>query len=330
MIFVGEPRHAHRNADRSTRRVWRSRLSAVVMAIALPSAPTRAMAQPANEGPLVLRLPSSARFLAIGNAGLVSTDGDAMFYNPGMLASSRGAAGSLQRYGSNGTAGAIATTTTAGSMTIGVGAQFVRFNAPTNRPYSSLLKPGATTLSEPGTVPAASTAFTVGFAKTIKGFRLGANAKYVEDRVGMSADGTLAFDLGMNRALGPGTLGLVVQNLGAGLRIEGNRGTLPRRIGAGWSASRPISEHWDLAGHTALTLEGDLFVRPAGGGELAYVPVEGVALTVRQGFRRPREKDESFFTAGLGVTIDRIALDYAFEPVRGGRDAGHRVGVRVR
>lgn len=294
------------------------------------AAPRLTAAQPANEGPLVLRLPSSARFLAIGNAGLVSTDGDAMFYNPGMLASSRGAAASLQRYGSNGTSGAIATTSTAGSMTIGIGAQFVRYEAPLNLPYASLLKPGATRLSEPGAVPAASAAFTVGFAKTIKGFRVGANAKYVEDRIGVAADGTLAIDIGMNRALGPGTLGLVVQNLGEGLRIAGNKGTLPRRIGAGWGAARPVSEHWDLAAQTALTLEGDLFVRPAGGGELSYVPVEGVAFVIRQGFRRPRERDESFFTAGLGLTIDRIALDYAFEPVRGGRDAAHRVGVRVR
>lgn len=301
-----------------------------MLAIASYLAPSVVPAQPANEGPLVLRLPSSARFLGVGNAGIVSTDGDAMFYNPGMLASSRGSAASLQRYGSNGTAGAIATTNTAGSMTVGIGAQFVRYNAPSNVSYDNLLKPGATRLSEAGTVPAASTAFTIGFAKTIKGFRLGANAKYVEDRIGTAADGTLAVDIGLNRALGPGALGLVVQNLGSGLRIAGNTGTLPRRIGAGWGAARPISEHWDIAAHTALTLEGDLFVRPAGGGEFSYIPVEGVAFVIRQGFRRPREKDESLFTAGLGVSIDRIAVDYAFEPMGGGKAPAHRLGMRIR
>ncbi len=330
MISVGQPCRTTRHADQLTRVSRRGWAATLLLAIAPLTVPRVATAQPANEGPLVLRLPSSARFLAIANAGIASTDGDAMFFNPGMLASSRGAAASLQRYGSNGTSGAIATTSTAGSITIGIGAQFVRYQAPLNLPYARLLKPGGTRLADPGAVPASSSAFSIGFAKTIKGFRVGANAKYVEDRIGVLADGTLAVDIGMNRALGPGTLGFVVQNLGTGLRLEGHKGTLPRRIGAGWGAARPVSEHWDIAAHTALTLEGDLFVRPAGGGELSFVPVEGVAFVVRQGFRRPREHDESFFTAGLGITIDRLALDYAFEPMRGGRDAAHRVGVRVR
>lgn len=136
--------------------------------------------------------------------------------------------------------------------------------------------------------------------------------------MGASHDGTVVFDIGMQRALGPGTLGVVVQNLGVGPRIDGVMGTLPRRIGVGFSGYRPVSPHWDIGAQTGLTLEGDLFVRPAGGAELAYVPVEGVSFTVRQGFRLPRERDESLYTAGVGVTIDRYSLDYAMEPMRGG------------
>jgi hypothetical protein len=56
---------------------------------------------------------------------VVSTDGDAIFYNTGMLAQSRASALSLQSYGSHGTAGSMATATTSGSMTVGIGAQFV-------------------------------------------------------------------------------------------------------------------------------------------------------------------------------------------------------------
>ncbi len=287
-------------------------------------------AQPVGEGPLVLRLPASARILSMANAGIVSTDGDAMFYNPGMLASSRGSAISLQRYGANGTAGSMATATTSGSMTIGIGAQLVSYSAPAGADYADVMSPGATRLSDSGSVSASSTALTFGFAKTIKGFRFGASAKYVEDRIGASHDGTVAFDIGMNRALGPGTLGFVVQNLGAGPRLDGIEGTLPRRIGIGFGAFRAIAAHWDLGAQTALTLEGDLFVRPAGGAELAYVPIEGVAITLRQGFRLPRERDESLITAGLGIAVDRIAIDYAMEPMRGGRPVSHRVGLRVR
>ncbi|MCC6244541.1 MAG: hypothetical protein IT353_16985 [Gemmatimonadaceae bacterium] len=289
-------------------------------------------AQPVGEGPLVLRVPTSARFLALSQAGLVSTDGDAMFYNPGMLASSRGAAASLQRYGASAVAGSMATISTMGSMTVGIGAQFVRYEAAPTASYNDITRGGAPQLGEAVTngVSATSTALTVGFAKTIKGFRLGANAKYVEDRIGLASDGTVAFDIGLNRAAGFGTLGIVMQNLGVGPRISGVKGTLPRRIGAGFGAARPIATHWDIGLQSALTLEGDLFVRPALGGELSYVPVDGVSFTLRQGFRRPREAGESFITAGVGMTIDRIALDYALEPMREGRPTAHRVGMRIR
>jgi hypothetical protein len=321
-----------RSAFCSARRAMARKLRpALGAALAIPLLAVRiAGAQPRGEGPLILRLPSSARMLAVGNAGLVSTDGDALFYNPGMLAQSRGSAASLQRYGSHGTAGSMATATTSGSMTIGVGAQFVTYSAPVGADYADIMKPGATRLSDSGGVAATSTAFTLGFAKTIKGWRLGANAKYVEDRIGLLHDGTVAFDVGLNRPFGPGTVGVVVQNLGAGPRIGGVEGTLPRRIGIGFGAARPIAAHWDLGAQTAVTLEGDLFVRPAGGGELSYVPIDGVAITLRQGFRLPRERDESLITAGLGVSIDRIAVDYAMEPMRGGRPVSHRIGVRVR
>ena len=308
----------------------RSILTAVA-ALALTAAfAPRISAQPLGEGPLVLRLPASAHSLAIANVGIVSTDGDAMFYNPGMIANIRGSAISLQRYGSHGVAGSMATTSTAGTMTVGIGAQFVRYAAPMGATYADVMKPGATRLSDSGGVAASSTAITFGFAKTIKGFRLGASAKFAEDQLGARHDGVLAFDIGMNRALGPGTLGVVVQNLGAGPRIDGIKGTLPRKIGVGWAAQRAVSENFDFGGQAALTLEGDLFVRPAGGVELGYVPIEGVSFSARTGLRLPRERDESLVTAGLGMLIDRIAVDYALEPMRGGRPMSHRLGVRIR
>lgn len=294
------------------------------------SVPRTALAQPVGEGPLVLRLPSSVRALGMANVGITSTDGDAMFYNPGMLSSSRGAAISLQRYDSFGTTGAMGTTTTLGSLTIGIGAQFVDYVAAAGSTYADAVFAGGTHLSDSGTVAASSTAFTFGIARTIKGFRLGTNLKYAEDRFGAAHDGTLAIDIGMQRPLGPGTLGVVVQNLGAGPRLGGVEGTLPRRIGVGFGGYRSVAGHWDVGAQMALTLEGDLFVRPAGGAEIAYVPIDGVAITLRQGFRLPRERDESLVTAGLGVSVDRIAIDYAMEPMRGGRPISHRVGLRVR
>ena len=293
-------------------------------------AATALNAQPVGEGPLVLRLPSSARYLGMGNAALASTDGDAMIYNPGMIAQSRGIALSMQRYGSNATAGSMGTTTTTGPFVIGIAAQFLTYSAAAGANYAEIVEPGGTHLSDSGTVASSSTAFTFGVARTIKGLRLGASVKYAEDRIGASHDGVVAFDLGVNRPMFGGTAAFVVQNLGVGPRIDSIMGTLPRRVGLGYGRYQAIAGHWDAGAQVALTLEGDLFVRPAGGAEIAYVPIEGVAITLRSGLRLPREPDESMITAGFGVSVDRVLIDYAMEPMKGGRPITHRLGLRVR
>lgn len=317
----------------SSRRVVAT-VTAVVAALSfLPQA--RVHAQSAIEGPLVLRLPSSARVLGMANAGLASNDADAMLYNPGMLSSARGLAVSMQRYGSAATAGSIATVTTIGSMTLGVAGQMLHWQSPTAH-YGDALRFGATHLSDGANavtpVNAGSSAFTVGIARTVKGLRLGAAVKYAEDRIGANTDGVAAFDVGMVRPFGPAMLSITAQNLGVGTSINGVKASLPRRIGVGWGGG-PMSlwEHWDLGMQAQVTVEGDdWFVRPAGGVELGYVPIEGVSILFRNGLRLPRERDESLVTAGLGVAVDRISIDYAMEPMRGGRPVSHRIGLRIK
>lgn len=292
---------------------------------------SRAHAQRLGEGPLVLRLPASARLAAMANAGIASSDGDAFLYNPGMLSAARGMAASAQRYGSSGTAGALGSVTTSGSLTLGVGVQFVDWRAPANMPYANAVRYAPARLSDSGIVAASSSAFTLGVGRTIKGYRLGANIKYAEDRFGAAHDGAVAVDVGAMLSVGPGTLAFTAQNLGAGLRIGGSNGSLPRRVGIGYGTGLlSMFEHWDLGAQMQLTLENNWFVRPAGGVEFGYVPIEGVSLVMRGGLRLPRERDESLVTGGLGIVFDRISIDYAAEPFRGGRPVSHRVGVRLR
>ncbi len=305
-----------------------SRLYAVAGAVLL-GAPV--MAQSAGEGPLVLRLPVSARVAALANAGLAGTDGDAFLYNPGILPVARGSAASVQRYGSSGTAGAFGTIMTAGSLTLGYGAQFVDWSAPSGVSYAEALRAGHTQLAESGGVPASSSAFTIGVGRSLKRVRVGTNVKYAEDRVGLAKAGVVAFDVGMSLSAGPGTLGVVLQNLGTAPRVAGETGSLPTRLGIGLGGGpMPLSERWDIGAQMQLSVERDWFVRPAGGVELGYVPIDGVAVVLRTGLRLPRERDESLVTGGLGITVDRLSLDYAMEPVRGGRPVSHRIGLRVR
>lgn len=293
-------------------------------------ATNRLDAQRPGEGPLVLRLPVSARGLSMGNAMTVSTDADVLFANPGMLAQARGFAVSVQRYGSNATVGSAATISTVGIMTLAVGVQHLDWSAPAAGGWSGHVREGAPALADRGGWPATSNAFTLGLARTFKGLRLGGSVKVAEERLGSYDDAVIAFDLGANRPFGPGTLGLAVQNLGTGLHMAGYRGPLPTRAALGWGAGRTIGEQWDIAAQAQLSVEQEWFVRPAAGGELTWSPLEGVAVTVRNGIRLPREGDEPLVTGGLGFTLDRFALDYAFEPMRGGRPVSHRVGLRIR
>ncbi|MBL0938265.1 MAG: hypothetical protein IBJ03_05195 [Gemmatimonadaceae bacterium] len=283
-----------------------------------------------GEGPLVLRAPVSARTLAMGNANLAINDADALFANPGMLVNARGLSVSMQRYGSAATAGSAATVTTVGSMTVGVGIQLLEWRAPSFG-YDEALRQGTPRLSDGGVVDAASQAATIGVGRIIKGMRFGASVKYVQDRVGGFNDRTAAFDLGFAMPFGPGSLAITAQNLGSGPRIVDYETVLPRRFGVGFGGGMfPVGEYFDIGAQTQLIVEADGFVRPAGGVELGYIPIEGVAIVFRQGLRLPREPDEPLVTAGLGVTVDRISLDYAMEPMRGGRPVSHRIGFRLK
>ena len=50
--------------------------------------------------------------------------------------------------------------------------------------------------------------------------------------------------------------------------------------------------------------------------------------TGRAGGRRPQLREERALVMGAGVTVDRLSLDYGWEPLRDG--AGHRLTVRLR
>ncbi len=306
--------------------------AAFASAVLLASLSGAAGAQPAGEGPLVLRLPAGARAASLANAALTLNDADVLMYNPGMLSVARGGNSiSIQRYGSFGTTGSMAAIVTSGSLFIGVGAQFLEWSAPSGVSYGEAVRPGATRLSDSGGVASSSSAFTVGVSRTIKGVRFGASAKYVDERFGLDHGGTAAFDLGVIRSLGRANLAFVVQNLGGSANVAGEKGPLPRRIGIGYGGGPfPVGVHWDVGMQTQLTLEGDLFLRPAGGIEVGYVPIDGVSILFRTGFRLPREKSESLVTGGLGISYDRFSLDYAAEPFRDGRPVSHRVGFRIR
>lgn len=272
--------------------------------------------------PRVLHVPASARAMALGDAAVTSTDADALFYNPAMLATARGAAFSVQRDAARMTAGSAATLTTVGPVTIGIGAQHLEFDARDQVPLPAVIG------FQPARVSAGRSAFTIGAARGLKRAKVGIAARYVEERLGFDREGSVTLDAGMQMPLWVGTFGVSAQHLGAPrTRLDA---THAERVSIGWSAMRPVHVAWDLGAVTQVTVESDGFVRPIGALEASYVPIQGVAITARAGVRAPRVATEAALTGGVGVAIDHFLLDYAVEPRRAGAPVVHRVGVRVR
>ena len=302
-------------------------LAAPLALMVLALAAGIARAQDPATAPLVLRLPGGTRALGLGDAFVAGRGAEVLFYNPAQIGVTRGTTLSLQRFGSSGTLGTMVTAGPFGKVALGVGLQYLDYGA---EPGGFPTPPARLTVR--GALGASSLAATVGGQFQWKGVRWGAAAKYVEERLPAARDGAPAFDLGAARqALGL-TFGLAAQNLGGHLALGGTRADLPTRLilGAALPARR-LGTYFDIGGSAAIARERNGRIVPAGGIEVAYVPVSGWIFAGRAGARRVTGSgtpEESPFTLGATFGLDRFGLDYAFEPYRG-PGATHRVGIRI-
>jgi hypothetical protein len=273
-------------------------------------------------GPLILLLPASTRATALGNFGVAGRDEYALFYNPAQIASTSGIFASATRYGTNGTAGAVASGTTVGSLTFGWGVQLVEFKAgaPAAYPFAP------SDLVQPGQRDAMSFVAGVGMNYVFKGFRTGLGVKYAEDRVSgvvaggvrpPSLKGLMLADLGVSHPLFSGTAALAVQNLGDG----GGQLKLPTRTTLGWARQGQVGPI-DLA-VGALVSETRGWVSEGGGIEAGYGWIEGWSVALRAGARRMETAAQRPMSVGGNITGDRLSLDYALEFFEHGQYAHH-------
>ena len=171
---------------------------------------------------------------------------------------------------------------------------------------------------------------TVGYAREIFGFDVGAAAKVVGRSLAGSRARTVAADFGMARAIGPVSTALSVQNLGPDLGLGGGYTPLPKRVvlGAGTQGRRPVGP-LDIGGAVQVARKGGGEIVPGGGVEIAYWPIVRRVFIVRIGAARVVEGDGLPVTFGAGFEGDRIRVDYSFsehEPMVG----AHRVGISIR
>ena len=284
-------------------------------------------AQSERHAPLLLQLPVTARTLAMGGLTAATRDVESVFGNPALVGGSNAVSLSLGRYASGASTGHLATAMNVGMLGVGVGVALL--DAPQ---YVAGRDLRSDVLTDEGRVPASNMATTVAVSLPWKGLRWGAAARYVESRTASMRGGSPSLDVGIAKDLlfGQLTTGLVLQYMGRDLPNRVDSRTLPTRIALGVSGGGKNLGKWIDVGaavNVAVREDGEVF--PTGGGEMSWVPYEGVSVTVRGGARRPELRAQRPFTGGVGVQLDRLSLDYGWEDMRG-EGGAHRVTLRLR
>jgi hypothetical protein len=347
---------------------------AVVALPAVLSMPVIAVAQAGGPyAPFVLLLPAGARTLAMGNTGIAGRDDDVLFFNPAQIAVARGTSGSLERYSGASGGGTLSSVTRLTSSAVAIGVSIVDYQpfgiAGNTGCCVSTFPTGRDGPVESGVGTGTSVNVSLGYATAFKGVRVGGAAKYVEDEVPGVNVGRGAFDFGLAKDFFRFyTLGLTVQNIGKSMSVPCDALTtrppgqcivpplvpgavapseftdvkLPLRTTLGGSFTHQLGE-FDLVSTAAVSVLRKDFVIPSGGAELGYSWLDGYDVALRAGVRRALP-GEGPFTGGVGLTMDRLSIDYAFEVLktspascstfncansRASRLA-HRVGFRIR
>lgn len=293
-------------------------------AFALSAAP--AQAQRERYAPLILQLPVSARSTAMGGLSMGSRDADAAFGNPALAGGSNVVSLSGARYASGASTGHLATAMSVGPLGVAVGVQLLdarsRFGGFPAR---------SDVLTDEGARATAGLGANVATSFAWKGMRWGASARYVEERFSDVRATSAAFDLGAAKSLLNGAVmaGVAVQHLGRDLEIGTASAQLPARVSLGAAGGYGNFKWFDVAASANVAVRRDGRVVPAAGGEVTYVPIEGVAIAVRGGARSPELRAQRALTAGLGLSFDRLVLDYGWEDMRF-KGGAHHLTVRLR
>jgi hypothetical protein len=316
----------------------RPRAAVAGMLAMLFAAPVAALAQGSADtrAAILLTLPASARALSLGDAwGAVADDESALFYNPAQLARVRGLSigGSLQNYIASTTLGAFAVAVPLGRGTLGVGLQLLDYGSadevvPVDGSNGQIGAPTGSTIS------AEDMAITVGYGVAFGSrheFRVGGALEYARQEVASYSGGALAGDFGAAYSFRSGwDVSAALQHLGSSLTLAAVSAPLPMtwRVAVaapGMTADaftlRPMAEARQISGAEVTGVAGAEGIWRAG--------TKGTMLSMRAGYAFRNMSDaRSPFTAGAGITLGRLQVDYAYESFNLIGGATNRVGVR--
>ena len=283
-------------------------------------------------------LPSSfsTRGLAMGNANLASRDDDVIFYGPAQLAVARGTSVAGEGYPGKLASATMATTSRIASGGVGLGAQVVE--GQNNGPCAALpLLPNG----QPPAQTITRTLGVVGGAFPFKRFRFGVDGKYAAEQADANHASSLLADVGVARDFSvadflPLTAVLAFQSIGPDPTRAIELG-VPREASLGLASSGPFGPlDFVIAVQGGVEHNGTptsgIKNRPLarGGVELGYSWLDGYSFAVRAGARTAEGYELTrHFTAGAGIVLDRLSIDYALEELTNST-FGQRLGIRLR
>jgi len=280
-----------------------------------------AHAQADRYAPTVLQLTATPRAATMGSV-TAARDIEAVFGNPALVGVATGTVAGFSRFAAA-THLVMASSSSLGPFNVGIGAQYLDALSQQNRlPFWSY------SLRAGGDLPASSAVGALALSTTFRGSRFGAAMKYVNQKVGGLEDGRPSLDLGFARDVSRYTVGVTVQNIGAGIHLLNSSAQLPLRLAGGASAYGFIVGPFDMNASVGASILPDGIVLPGAGAELSYVPMEGYTFAFRAGLRRPELRAQQPLSLGGSASLDRFALEYAFEDWVGG--GTHRLALRVR
>lgn len=292
-----------------------------LLAVVSAHIPGDAQAQADRYAPTVLQIASTPRAATFGSVAAVR-DIEAIFGNPSLVGIAPGTIVGVGRFQAA-THLTVASSSSLGSFNVGIGAQYLDALSQSNTlPYWSY------SLRAGGHIPTTSAVGALALSTTFRGNRIGATGKYVIQRIGAIEDATPSLDLGLSRDVSRYSLGITVQNIGAGIHLQNSSAQLPLRVSAGMATYGWAVSEFDLNGTAGLSLLPDGIVLPGAGVEVNYSPLEGYSFAVRGSIRRPELRAQRPLTVGGSAGLDRFALEYAYEDWVGG--GVHRLALRVR
>ncbi len=277
-----------------------------------------------------LKVPPSARFAALGGAGLALDGGpDAFFLNPaGLAAAGRAESAFAATYETlleeNSRTGLV--------FSRGSAAGVFSAGLIYNNSGAGLEKLDGAGRGSGAEITAYDAAFGAGWARSFGPADFGFNIKYIKSRLAEVSGGSPALDAGFLFKAGPGAstdLSLAVRNFGPPLKLGSESAPLPFEAAGGlrWRYS-PV---FDILLEGRLPVDHTAFIILSGEWFIPYLSAPAGArprsgFFVRSGMNFKNYDDHGFmgsFSGGFGLKAGGLCFDYAFSPY-GELGAAHR------